>query len=170
MTNNPQDPVPTTQDKEPNSYKIEKLWSKHQEVLRRLSLGQRNKDIAMDLNMNKNTVSQIKNSDLGQKFLRELNAGSNAKTKDVKERIREIAPEALNVLEGIVTGDPEALGGQSPSLKQRYKASKDILEKAGHVAPSKVDKSVEHKLTGSDVDKIKRRSEEADVVITDEGE
>lgn len=157
--------VPAKDRDSVSSYNVKKLWDKHKRVLRRIALGHKNKDIAEELNMAPATVSYIRNSDLGREKLEELHEEMDERTMDIEERMQEIAPKALDVLEDIIKGNSEAFDEDRVPLKQRRMVASDILEKAGHVAPSKVDKQVEHRITSDELQEIKQRAEEADNVV-----
>lgn len=157
----------TPSDK-PRKYQIEALWDLHREIIRRLVLGQGNKEIARALDITPVTVSYVKNSELGKKKRAELQHSMDEDVKDVTSRIQDIAPKALDVLENIIAGNDQEFGGQMISVKDRYRASKDVLEKAGHVAPNKVQGAVAHAVIDGDyLDKLKQRAKEADNVVVD---
>ena len=86
-------------------YQIKELWDRHHEINRRILLGQKNKEIAEDLNISEATVSYTKNSKLAQDELNVLKAARDASSVDVARQIKEIAPRALEVLEEVMEGD-----------------------------------------------------------------
>ena len=148
-------------------YQIKQLWSRHEEINRRLLLGQKSKDIANDLNISEATVSYTKNSKLAQKELGIMKAARDANSVDVAQQIQEIAPQALEILEEIMQGDET-----QQSLKA--KVATDLLDRAGYTPPKKVLGMVAHKhFTGDDIEKIKARAKKVGIstgAIIQEGE
>ena len=129
-------------------YQIKKLWTRHEEINRRLLLGQKSKDIAKELNISEATVSYTANSKLAQKELGIMKAARDAKSIDVAMQIKEIAPQALDILEEIMNGDET-----QQSLKA--KVASDLLDRAGYSPPKKVLGMVAHShFTGDDIEKI----------------
>ena len=148
-------------------YQIKQLWSRHEEINRRLLLGQKSKDIAKDLKISEATVSYTKNSKLAQKELGIMKAARDASTMDVAQQIQEIAPQALEILEEIMVDDDS-----QKSLKA--KVATDLLDRAGYSPPKKVLGMVAHQhFTGDDIEKIKARAKKIGIgtgAIIQEGE
>lgn len=133
-------------------YQIKELWNRHEEINRRLLLGQKSKEIAKDLGISEATVSYTKNSKLAQKELGIMKAARDASSIDVAMQIKEIAPQALEILEEIMHGDET-----QQSLKA--KVATDILDRAGYSPPKKVlGMTVHSHFTGDDIEKIKERA------------
>ena len=133
-------------------YQIKELWERHNEINRRLLLGQKSKDIAKELEVSEATVSYTKNSKLAQKELSIMKVARDADTIDVARQIREIAPQALEVLENIMN-DVET----TETLKA--KVATDLLDRAGYSPPKKVIGAIAHQHFGkADIEKIKERA------------
>ena len=82
----------------------------------------------------------------------EAKAARDAKSIDVAMQIKEIAPQALDILEEIMKGDET-----QQSLKA--KVASDLLDRAGYSPPKKVLGMVAHShFTGDDIEKIKARA------------
>ena len=113
-----------------NKYNIKQIWSIHREILRRHSVGQKPKQIAKDLGVTIQTISNLVNSDLGSAALEALNNRSDDEARDVTKRIKELAPEALDVVEEILTDDES-----EPKLRSGLAIK--VLGLAGYVEPQK---------------------------------
>ncbi len=116
--------------KQQNKYNIKQIWSIHREILRRHSVGQKPKQIAKDLGITTQTISNLVNSDLGSVALESLNQRSDEESRDVTKRIKELAPEALDVVENILIDDEE-------DSKLRSGLAIKVLGLAGYVEPQK---------------------------------
>jgi len=133
-------------------YQLKDMWERHHEINRRLLLGQKSKDIAKEMGITEATVSYTKNSHLAQKELSIMKVARDADTIDVARQIREIAPQALEVLEDIMNGDetPETL---------KAKVATDLLDRAGYSPPKKVIGAIAHQhFSKDDITKIKERA------------
>lgn len=118
-----------------NKYNIKQIWSIHREILRRHSVGQKPKQIAQDLGVSTQTISNLVNSDLGSAALEALNGRSVDDARDVTKRIKELAPEALDVVEEILTDN-----ASEPKLRSGLAIK--VLGLAGYVEPQKTQISV----------------------------
>ncbi len=130
-------------------YDPKELQERHKEIIRRLSLGQAKGDIAHDLQVTVAMVRYVSRSTLGQEYLIEMRDGREASTKSVQEQIFELAPDALDVIRETImgkmsmpiinkkTGELETIIVPVPQ-KLRVETAKDVLSRAGHVAPTKV--------------------------------
>lgn len=137
-----------------------KLQDHHKEILRRLSLGQRAKEIAHILDVTEVTISIIRNSDIGQGYLNQLHGGMESGVQDVKTRLKDLAPKAVDIIE-------EALGGKvtrpqngNITTSQMLKAAFEIVGIEGHVKPTRVDArhTYEHKLSSTQIEALKQRA------------
>jgi len=117
-------------------YSLQRLQSVHMEILRRHFVGQKSCEIAKDLGISEVTVSYTINNPLAQEVLENLQAGADASAADVQGRIKELAVDAVEVLEEMMT--PIA----PPAL--RLRAATDVLDRAGHGAVKKVEGRVVH--------------------------
>lgn len=145
-------------------YQIKNIWNHHQEMIRRAAVGQKPKDIAAALGVTTATVGNVIYSELGKKAIAALQAEMNTRVVDVGRRIREIAPDAIDLIDKVVNYhklNPEekvALNGEIPDIKTRISTSLDILDRAGHGAVKKVAGVIAHGvMTKSDIEEIKRR-------------
>jgi hypothetical protein len=124
-------------------YSLQRLNQVHKEILRRHFVGQKAVEIAAELNLSPVTVSYTINNPLAKEMLQDLDAGADASVQDVPARIREIAIDAVEVLNEMVIDK-----GTPPAL--RLRAATDVLDRAGHGAVKKVEGRVAHGYFTSD--------------------
>jgi FixJ family two-component response regulator len=80
------------------SYQIKHLNERHQEIARRIVLGEKPTDIAADLGVSRELVSVVKGSELGASYIGELEAERNAYTMGISVQLGELCPAAMQVL------------------------------------------------------------------------
>lgn len=134
------------------TFRIGKLWEIHHEIARRLSLGEKNRDIADALGITEVMVSYTKNSKLVEDKVDILRASMDADTIDLGIRIKEFAPRALQLLEDVIEGHHEEA---SIALRARY--ADRHLDRAGYTPVRKIAVATGH-LSREDVEDIKRRA------------
>lgn len=141
-------------------YKLSHMWERHHEILRHLVMGTSRNDIARILKISPQTVTDTANSPIVQKKLLELRVGRDVQAMNVSSRIKELAPAAVaKVKEVMDKGD----------LKTSLTAAKDILDRAGHVAPHRIDlKGLVAHVTTKDLEEIKERQRKKGILV--EGE
>lgn len=135
-------------------YNIKTVWEKHREISRQVILGRSNKEIASDLGITPQTVSNVRNSPLARAELEKLGEARDMDAKSIAQRIEEFAPVALELLENIVKGQ---VPGASIAL--RAKVAGDQLGRAGHGEVKRI-QSLHAHLSRSDIEKIKARAVE----------
>jgi Bacterial regulatory proteins, luxR family len=140
---------------ETRSYNIQALWDHHHEIARRLALGQSNVEIAEQLNITPQTVSNFRNSPLGKKVLSQLQEQLYSETIDVAKRIQDFAPKALALIEEIIEGKHK-----QASLALRAKYASQHLGRAGYGELKKV-AIASTSLSRDEIDEIKQRAREA---------
>lgn len=141
-------------------YNIKELWDKHREIARQVVLGGTNVAIAEAIGCTPQTVSNVRNSPLGQAELQRLHGGRDAETVDIARRIEEFAPVALSLLEDIVSGRAP---GASVALRARVASGQ--LARAGFGEVHKVQALHAH-LSRRDIEAIKERGRSAHEAIT----
>src|SRR3990167_368462 len=142
---------------------ITHLWERHKEIIRRLVAGDRQVDIARDLDMTQSRLSIICNSPAFQNQLKRISAGADEVAKDVQTRIQELSNDAMSVLEtAILRGKEEGL-----SLKTQTDIAKDILDRAGLGSVKKV-QSIDVVLSGADIEEMRLRARPHERVINAE--
>lgn len=135
-------------------FRVSKIWELHDEITRRILLGQKNTVIADALQCSVSTVSNVRNSPVIQDKLAIMRGARDAYTVDIARDIQEFAPTALKVLKDIVEG--QGIGtSASPALRARE--ANNWLDRAGH-APIKREEHVHAHLTKDEIDAIKQRA------------
>ena len=131
------------------------LWDLHHEILRRITLGQKNVDIAKALNCSAVTVSNIRNSQLGQERLGELHRQRDLATVDVARSIREAAPKAFQLV-------LESIDNEELDMRERLRQANSLLDRAGYAPVRQVSTQMTSlSLTGSDIEALKARAIQA---------
>lgn len=133
-------------------YEIKQLWDIHHEICRRLTMGQKEVDIASELNISKEMVQYTRNSPVVRQHLAGLHAERDAEAIDIAVEIRNTAPRALEVITAIMENkdSPEAV---------RAKCAMDILDRAGYKPVERVANFSMHVGPG-DIEEIRRRADE----------
>ena len=107
------------------TYSLQKLWGKQEEILRYFAIGTKPRHIAEALGVTVQTVHNICNSSLGQAKIRQLQGHRDVEFMQVQHRIAELAPVALEVAE-------ETMLAATTPTKLKYKIAHDVLAMAGH--------------------------------------
>lgn len=140
-------------------YQIRELWSNHKEICRQVMLGRKNVDIAQSLGVSPVVVSYTKNSTLGKEKIKDLEAQRDADAVSIAQRIQELAPKALDLIEQVIT-DEEV------RMDLRLKAAEGVLDRAGHGAPTKLQGVIAHAhYTRDELEAIKQRARSSGVMI-----
>jgi hypothetical protein len=141
------------------TWQVSKVWELHDEIKRRILLGQKNKVIAEALGCSPQTVSNVRNSPVIQDQLAIMRGARDASTIDIARDIQEFAPKALELLKSVVEGKGS---GQDASIALRAREANNFLDRSGHSAVRKHDvRGVHAVLTIDDIEDIKRRAKEA---------
>ena len=144
-------------DRPRKTWQVSKIWDSHEEILRRLTLGQKNTEIAQAMNISPMQVSNVRNSPIIQDRLAIMQGARDAYTLDIAKDIREFAPKALEVLKAIVNGEDKSGLPIGPALKARV--ASDLLDRAGYAPTRNVNvQSVHAHLTRDDIEELKRRA------------
>lgn len=139
---------------EKRAYNIKSLWSNHEQMLRMVALGHSNEYIAEVTGVTPQTVSNVRNSPVAKPTLERFRGQLDSEAVDIGARIQEFAPKALEVLEGIITGEIE-----SP-VAVRAKYASAHLGRAGFGEVHKV-ASINTHLSRDDIEQIKARALDA---------
>ena len=135
-------------------FRVSRIWELHDEIARRILLGQKNTIIAEALSCSTATVSNVRNSPIIQDKLALMRGARDAYTVDIARDIQEFAPEALKVLKDIVAGTGIGTAA-SPAL--RAKEANNWLDRAGHSAIRK-EAHIHRHLTEEEIEGIKERA------------
>ena len=137
----------------PRRYEVKSLWDRHHEILRLVLLGFSNKEVAAELGISAQNVSDVKNSQLAIQQLEVLRTARDSQAVDVARAFVEDAPKSLRLLQDIRDGVA------SQDIKLRAKVAQDLLDRAGHGKVTKIAGRVAHGVfTPEDLDRIKRRA------------
>ena len=132
------------------------LWDRYQEIARRIILGQKNIQIANDLDITPANVSVVRNSDIVKAQLEKLQARADETTVDIGARIKDLAPKALDVLKELIEGSVD--GETIPARTRAFHAEK-LLDRAGYAAPKVVQSlNIHGHYTSDDIQRIKERA------------
>lgn len=155
------------QGREKSGWEVSDVWDVHHQIIRRVFLGQKNKEIARALNITPEQVSSVRNSPIVQDQLKELHAQADKNAVDVKARIKGLAEKAITVMEGL-------LDNEATSDSVKYNAAKDILDRSGNQAPPQQTNVLHAHLTGDDLERLKAQAKQAaianGVVASDEND
>ncbi len=139
-----------SQGREKTGWEVTDMWDTHHQVKRRIYLGQSNKEIALALNISKEHVSSIRNSDIVQAQLKEMQLVADKEVINIKEEINKLQPKAVRKLQELLDSDktpPNVLLG----------AIKDTLDRGGNAAPQQVQHLHGH-FTGADLEAMKQQA------------
>ncbi len=136
-------------DNRPNT-SLRNLWDRHHEMIRMTVMGMKEREIALIMGLKEETVKRTLCSELAQRQLRILRTERDKGSVDVANEIRRLSIEAVRVLEETMQSDDSRL---------RFTAAKDVLDRAGFGAPTKVVGQMLHAhLTVDDLADIKQRA------------
>lgn len=137
---------------EERRYNIQSLWERHHNAIRLIALGHGNKEIAEVLEVTPQTISNIRNSPIAKSRIEQFREMLDAETLDINRRIQEFAPVALELIEGVISGDfPEA------PIALRAKHAAAHLARAGYGEVKKI-ASINTYLSREDIERIKERA------------
>jgi DNA-binding CsgD family transcriptional regulator len=138
-------------------YEIQNIWDTHREIMRLLVAGMHHVDIARELNVTPQTVSNVMNSAICKRQMNLMRDARDMDAVDVANRIQEIAPVALQTLE-------ELLCSGNDNIKM--KTATDLLDRAGHAAVKTIrTASLSVHLTRDDIDEIQKRAKEIGLCV-----
>lgn len=147
----------------PRAYEPKRLNERHHQILRMSLLGYSNIAIAKALGCTPATVSNAVNSGLGRQHSSLLRAAADSQAIEVAKSIRQLAPQAIGVIEDILQDS------DCPSAV-RLRAAQDALDRAGFAPVKRVDvNNTQLRLTAEDLEGIKsaalKRAQESGLVI-----
>jgi len=124
----------------------------HKAISRMAALGLKNVDIARELNISPQTVSNVKNSPLGAIQIENLHNIYDNSSFDVMSRIRDLLPKCVDTLQEILENPDQKI---SPTT--RLKASLSTLAIAGH-GPINKNVVMSGVLSKEKIDELKQRA------------
>lgn len=123
-----------------NRPSIQEMKERHFEMMRRLVAGEPAVEICEVMGMTQAWFSIVQASPVFQAELTKLRAEANANAADVGARLKDLAPDAVGVLEKAVRGRKMPDGSIKPvdgiSETQRTKFAIEALALAGHTKPA----------------------------------
>lgn len=131
-------------------FQIQHMWELHHNIVRLLLLNWSVKDIAEQLGVHPKTVTTTKNSEIVKRKLDLMRAARDKEAIDVAVSIKNLAPKAIEVIEGILDSD-------TASAKDRLTAAKDVLDRAGYM-PVQKSLQMHGYLTPEEIEEIKARA------------
>lgn len=130
-------------------YQIENVWEVHHEVARRILLGEKNVDIAKDMNISPVMVSYTRNSHKVKALIAELESRRDGVSVDIAQDIQELCPLAIKRM-----GEMLAKGTEKDS--DMIKIGFGVLDRGGH-SPVKRSINVNGALTKDMINNLKTR-------------
>lgn len=130
----------------PSGYEPQKLNARHREMIRLHALGYKGVQIANILGVTPQNVYDTLNTPLAQAFLQEIEEARNGSVQDVRERLQEISPLAVETVLDVM---------QNGSESNRLKAADKVLDKTGQKPGETVNHNHVH-LTKEDINNIKK--------------
>lgn len=135
-------------------YNPKELGEKHREIIRLYTLGADIHEIAEQMGVGRHTVRYIINSPLGLQMRQELQKRRDDEVSTVSERLAQMAPKALRLMESAMEGKEEGA-----SLPLRIRICESFLDRAGY---GKVIKSqntnINTALTADEIIDLQRRA------------
>jgi hypothetical protein len=142
-------------------YNLQKMNQLHHEILRRIVLGQKDKDIAESVGCTSATVKYTRESPVVKRKLEIMMGARDSSVLEVRKRIQNLAPLALHKLEEILADD-------KASESVRMKVAQDLLDRAGYDA---VTKTMDLTKFGEDrINEIKKRARRNGLVVNESQE
>lgn len=87
------------------NYDVKKVWDSHHEITRRLILGQKGTVIAREMGITSQTVSHVRNNPVMKRLFDILHSAADAETVEIRKRIVDIGPLAVEYLESAMRMD-----------------------------------------------------------------
>lgn len=147
--------------KSERTFRVKELWEIHHEIVRRLALGERNRDIAKSLGLSEAMVSYTKNSGLIEEKVGIMRGAMDADTIDLGIRIQKIAPRALELLEEVM--NKGTVLNKEVSAPKIITTAERHMDRAGYAPVKRVAIASTH-LTPEDIENIKDRARLSGVI------
>lgn len=138
---------------ERKTFEVSKIWEQHEEIIRRLLVGQKASQIAEDMSVSRAMVSYVRKSRVVQDRLAELKAERDSEAIDMAKYIKKKAPEALRLLEKIIDGDIDA------PTTVRAREANNWLDRAGYAPVRNIQAQHIHgHFTSDEIEDLKRQA------------
>lgn len=143
-----------TDPEDRKTYDAKAMWQRSHEVVNLAAKGMKQVDIARILDITKETVSNILNSELGMQKLSDVREERDIEAKKVTKRIKELTEKALDVYAEIF----EDKGKLFPIEMKKKTADTVALELAGLRAPTRIQSaSFSMVATAEEIEEFKER-------------
>ena len=133
----------------PVAQPLQHMWERHKEMARRLVAGDKPGVICQEMGITPGRFSIICNSPIFSQHVNSLSEKANFSVSDIRERIFNNAPKALDILEDVMENK-----AQKYDAKLQVKVARDMLDRGGLGTVQKTEVMV---LTGADIQKLKER-------------
>lgn len=147
-------------------YNIQEMQNIHHEVARLLLLGMKHVEVASRLGVTPTMVSYTANSPVVKRQLAVMRGARDVSAVDCAQRIKELAPIAIERLEKLLDSENEQIV---------HKTAVAVLDRAGHAPVQRMQADMVHMhFTANELDDIKSRArnflstETVDVVEAEE--
>jgi len=138
---------------ERKTFEVAKIWEQHEEIIRRLLVGQKASSIAEEMNVSRAMVSYVRKSRVVQDRLDELKAERDSDSVDLARYIKQKAPQALRLLDKIIAGDIDA------PTTVRAREANNWLDRAGYAPVRSIQAQHIHgHFTAEEIEDIKRQA------------
>lgn len=143
-------------------YQIQELHQRHHMILKLITMGHSDSQIADILGCTTATVRNVKHGELGRRQLAIMDGASSATAIDIVADLKRLTPIAVARFEEILTTPGHADNAI-------ISAGKEVLDRAGYVAPKVVQGMIAHTyLTKEDIEQLKKRA--AELIVDTDGE
>lgn len=112
-----------------NAYQPTEIRARHEEILRRYAIGEKEVDIAEALGITTRSVNHIVNSELGQERVQEIKDLAEVDTVSVINEIKLCLPQAVKILKSIMLGKVEQTADHNVPIITRLKAAESLLDR-----------------------------------------
>ena len=133
------------------------MWAIYEDITRRIFLGQKSVAIANDLDITPQMVSYVRNSEMVQEKLAIMQLAADKDAVSVQNRIKELAPKALELLEDAISEGK--IGTETIPAQLRLGHAEKLLDRAGYAAPKETrNLNLHGHFTTEDIENIKERA------------
>jgi hypothetical protein len=154
--------IPERLSRSVERYGLGHIRPRHEEIARRLVMGQSQSDIARHLGINIGRLSIIVNSPLFKIVLARLSKLRDESVTDLQEELKELAPIALNEVAKVAM--------TSTSERLRLSASESLLDRAGLIKKGQgINLGIKVDINPVDLDKYKYESTTIEASVGSDG-
>jgi len=143
---------------ENKQYQISHLWEMHKEIIRLLVMSDRgytNKYIGEQVGCTAQTVSNVRNSPLAREEIAKLSGARDESAKELAQRVREIAPLAIDLLRETMS---EAMTDGATDPKLLSQGVRGAIAVIDHAIPKQIKGEILHgHLTLGQINEMKQK-------------